>query len=108
MVPMAPSSTCTRPSPIRSRSVGMSAVVVQVGSQPALDVLDVHSLPPGIILHLVSFDLADSEVLGLRAPEVVAADRGGGEHGEALRQGDAGLGLGIEEIEQQALLRMIG
>src|SRR3954465_10641789 len=108
MVPMAPSSTCTRPSPIRSRSVGMSAVVIQVGSQPALDVLDIHSLAPSIILDLIALDLPDPKVLGLRTPEVVAADGSGREHGKALRQADAGLGLGIQEIEQQPLLGVIG
>src|SRR3954466_2973495 len=108
MVPMAPSSTCTRPSPIRSRRVGMSAVIVQVRSQPTLDVLHIHALPARIILHLVSLDLADTEVLGLRPPEVVPAHRRSGEHSEALRQGDTHLGFGVEQVEEQALFGVIG
>src|SRR3954468_7995637 len=105
---MAPSRTCTRPSEIRSRSVGILSVVVQVGSQPALHCCDVERFSPGIILHLVPLDLAHPEVLPLRPPEVVPADRSRREHGVALRQGDAGVLLGREQVEEGALFSMIG
>ena len=39
-------------------------------AQPALDGGHVHSLPPGVVLHLVAPDLAEPEVLRLGPPEV--------------------------------------
>src|SRR6185295_2159686 len=107
-VPMAPSTTWTRLSAMRSRTVGTLALVVQVGGEPALHRGDVHTLAPGVFLDLVALDLADAEVLGLRVPEVPAADRGGRQHGEALGQGDARVGLRPEQVEQGALLSMVG
>ncbi len=41
-------------------------------------------------------------------PEVVAADRGGGVHGQRTGQGDAGRFLGLEQLEEGALLQVIG
>src|SRR5215210_140016 len=107
MVPIAPSTTWTRPSASRSLRVRTLALVIEVGGEPALRGGDVHPLPPGIVLDLVALDLADPEVLGLRMPEVVAADRRRRIHGKALGQRDARVRFGAEQVEQQPLLRVI-
>src|SRR5688572_20884782 len=101
MVPIAPSSTCTLESSISSRRVAMSALVGQVGGEPALHRPHVHALTPGIVHHLIPLNLAHAEVLGLGPPEVVAADRGRGEHGEAFGESHSGLPLGAEYIEER-------
>src|SRR5258705_14017516 len=101
MVPMAPSRTCTRPSSIKSRSVGILSVVVQVGCQPALSGRHILRLAPGVVLDLVALDFSHSEVLSLRMPEVVAAHRSRRQHGKALGEGDAGLLLGTQEIKEE-------
>src|SRR3954464_16071983 len=104
MVPIAPSTTWTRPSATRSRRVRTLALIVEVGGEPALGRGDVHALPARVLLHLVTLDLSHAEVLRLRVPEVVPADGGGRQHREALRQRDARVGLGAEQVEHGALL----
>src|SRR4051794_6739165 len=99
MVPIAPSRTCTLPSPIKSRRVGILPIIVQVGRQPAFDGGHVECFTAGVILHLVPLDLADAKVLGLRMPEVVSADRSGWQHGKALRESHTRLPLRPEQIE---------
>src|SRR5688572_7663726 len=107
MVPMAPSTTCTRPSAIRSARVFTCLpLVVQVGRKPSLCGGHVHTLASRVILHLISLDLADAEILRLWMPEVVAAHGGSREHGEALGQCDAGPLLGAEQVEENSLLGM--
>src|SRR4051812_15194178 len=108
MVPIAPSTTWTRPSASRSRRVRTLALVVEVRGKPALHGRQVHALPAGVVLDLVALDLADAEVLGLRVPEVVAAHGGRGEHREALGQRDPRIRLGAQQVEQGALLGVIG
>src|SRR4029450_1556733 len=107
MVPIAPSTTWTRPSVTRSHRVRTLALVVEVRGEPALRRGDIHALPPRVVLHLVALDLAHTEVLGLRVPEVVPAHCGGRQHGEALRQRDAGVPLGAQQVEHGALLRVV-
>src|SRR5690242_1508065 len=53
------------PSPSRS-------LVVQVRREPALDRLDLHSLPATIVFHLVAFQLPHVEIARLRVREVEA------------------------------------
>src|SRR6185369_14310379 len=108
MVPMAPSTTWTRPSASSSRRVGTLALVVEVGGQPALHRGHVQPLSPRVVLDLVALDLADAEVLRLRPPEVVPADRRAGQHRVALGQRDPGIGLGAEQIEHGLLLGVVG
>src|SRR6266542_1223538 len=108
MVPMAPSTTWTRPSASRSRRVGTLALVVEIGGEPALGRGHVEPLPPRVVLDLVALDLADAEVLRLRVPEVVPAHGGAGEHGVALGQRDPRVGLGAEQVEERALFGMVG
>src|SRR5262245_27530094 len=82
-------------------------VIRQIRRQPALRRREIHPLPAGIILDLVAIDLAHAEVLRLRAPEVVAADRRAGQHREALGETDAGTLFRAEEGEQGRLLGMV-
>src|SRR5437762_10470750 len=107
MVPMAPSTTWTRPSASRSRRVGTLALVVEVGGQPAFHGGHVQPLPPGVVLDLVAADLPDAEVLRLGAPEVVPADRRARQHRVALGQRDPGIGFGAEQVEQGPLLSVV-
>ena len=51
-----------------------SGVVVQVGSQPALDFGEAHSLAPAVVLGLVTADLTHAEVALQRVCEVETAD----------------------------------
>src|SRR5258705_1791179 len=105
---MAPSTTWTRLSAMRSRTEGTLALVVQVGGEPALHRRDVYALAPVVFLDLVELDLADAEVLGLRVPEIPAADGRRWQHREALGQGDARVGFRPEQVEQRALLGVVG
>src|SRR5689334_25059376 len=104
---MAPSTTWTRPSASSSRRVGTLALVVEVGGEPALRGCQVEAFPAGVVLDLVALDLAHAEVLRLGPPEVVSADRGAGQHGEALGERHAGIGLGAEQVEQGSLLGVL-
>src|SRR4051812_5481947 len=107
MVPMAPSRTCTRPSSIKSRSVGILPFVVQVGRQPALDGGNIHRLAAGVILDLVALDFSHAEVLGLWVPEVVSADRRRWQHGKAFCKRDSSLLLRAQEVEEGTLLGVV-
>src|SRR3954465_5070869 len=86
----------------------MLSLVIQVGRQPPLYRSDVQLFPAGIILHLVALDLSDPEILRLRAPEVVAADRGRRHHGKALGEADSSVLLHIEQVEEDLLFGVIG
>src|SRR5512132_1283015 len=90
-----------------ARSVRTLALVVQVGGEPALDRRGLEALPPGVVLDLVALDLSDAEVLRLRTPEVVPAHRRRRQHGVALGESDARVGLRAEQVEQSALLGVI-
>src|SRR6187431_811992 len=65
-------------------SIKIRSIVPQVGPQPALRLLDAHTLSRGVVLDLVSADAADREVTGLAVCEIQAAHRRGGGHGRAF------------------------
>ena len=60
-----------RPTPLRAGFVG------EVGAQPALDLGEVQSAPPGVLLGLVASDAPHGEVARRRMREEQTADAGG-------------------------------
>src|ERR1700745_2432486 len=86
----------------------MLALVMQVGSEPALHRSHVESLSARIVFDLIAADLADAEVLGLGPPEVEAAHRRRGKPGEGLRERNARVRFRAQEIEQRPLLGVVG
>src|ERR1051326_59232 len=92
-------------------SVPLSRSVSRIGKircQPSLRLRDAHSLPAGIILHLISANLSHTEVDRFWMGEVPSADRGGRPHGVALGKLDAGAASDVEHLEQTPLLGVIG
>src|SRR5580765_3906196 len=80
----------------------MSALVGEVGSEPALGLLQRERLAAGVVGGLVLADLVDREIARFRVREIEAADARRREHGVALGELHAGLG-GFEQVEQGAL-----
>src|ERR1051326_2177904 len=60
-----------------------------------------------VVQHLIPPDLADPEISRLGMREVPTADRAGRDHRIALGQMNAGVLLGLQQIEQQPLFRMV-
>ena len=83
-------------------------VVAEIRRQPALRRLEIQPLPSRIVRNLVESDLAHREVPRLRVSKVEAADRTGRDHGETLREQDADPFLDLEQVEEQALLGVVG
>ena len=86
---------------------GRSRLVAQVGRQPALDLGDGHALAAGVVLDLVAADAAEVEVARLRVGEVDAAHAGGGIMAK-LSVSVMPAALGVEQVEQLALLGVVG
>ena len=82
--------------------------VRQIGGEPALDRRQVHALATVVVLDLVAADLAEREVARLRVREVEAAHRRRGMHREALGEPDPDALLAPEQVEEQALLGVVG
>src|SRR5690606_17167247 len=87
---------------------GSFRVVVQIRRQPALGLLQVHALAPGIVGHLFLRHAPDHEVLAPWMAEVIARHRRGGQHREAVGQGHARVAVGVEQGEDLALLAVLG
>src|SRR5258706_16040190 len=81
------------------RCDSMSALVGEVGSEPALGLLERERLAAGVIGGLVLADLVHREIAGVRMRKVEAADARRGEHGIALGELHAGVGS-VEQVEQ--------
>ena len=73
-------------------------VVSQIRRQPIFRVLQVQAFALGIVLHLISVDLADGKVGGFGVGEVEAADGGGGHHGLGFGEPDAGVLLHFQQV----------
>src|SRR5213076_2333705 len=67
-----------------------------------------QALAARVVERLVGADAADLEIPRLRVREVEAAHGSGGDHGEGLRQPDLGPRLGLEQVEEGALLGVVG
>src|SRR5476651_1191007 len=61
-----------------------------------------------VVRDLVALDLADREVARIRMREVEAAHRGGGQHREGFGELHVGVPPGVEQLEQVALLGVVG
>src|SRR5580765_4709515 len=84
----------------------MSALVSEVGSEPALGLLQRERLAAGVVGGLILADLVDGKIARLRVGEVEAADARRGEHSVALGELHAGL-RSFEQAEQGALLGVV-
>src|SRR5258708_35537513 len=107
MVPIAPANTWARPSAINVRRSGIG-VIPEAGGKPALGLLEGHAFAPGVIGGLVLADAPDAEVVRVGMREVPTAHRRRGPHRVALREGDAGAARHAQEVEQGALLGVVG
>src|SRR5512140_3648995 len=87
---------------------GRSASVVEVVGEPALRLAKAHALPARVVLDLVSLDAAKPEVLRLGTPKIPSAHGGRRQHRIALGEGHADALRHLEQVEQRALLRVIG
>src|SRR2546422_1312220 len=83
-------------------------LVIQVRREPSLDLLGGHPLAGGVGGDLVATDLADGEVARIGVGEIESANGGGRVHCKGLGQSDAGRALGLEQVEQDPLLRVVG
>src|SRR5688572_23898991 len=129
---MAPSSTWMRRSSTRSRSDtgpltvpsklvcvsrhlrsgcahdGVVGLVAQARAQPPLHLFDVQPFAGRVIHDLILPNAPDAEVEGVRMGEVPAAHRRGGQHRVALGELNAYPLLGPEQLEDRALLGVVG
>src|SRR5882672_5399307 len=76
----------------------MSALVGEIGSQPALGLLDRERLAARIVGRLILADLVHREIARARMGEIEAAHARRRQHGEAFGELHAGLGS-FEQIE---------
>ena len=83
-------------------------LVAKIRCEPSFDLGHSHALTPSVVFDLVARDAIDGEVARVRMREVEAADRSGWEHGEVLRERDAGALLGGEQVEEDSLLGVVG
>lgn len=81
--------------------------ISKVRSQPAFGLFDRHSFSLRVAFDLIASDAIDREVPSLWMREVQAADRRGRPHREAFGQCDAGVLLGLQQVEQSSLLGVI-
>src|SRR5579859_1375028 len=107
MVPIAPSNTWARPSAMSERRSGIG-IVSETGRQPALGLLEGLALAARVVGGLVLADAPDAEVVRVRMREVPAAHRRRGPHREALGERDARALRRAQEVEQRALLGVVG
>src|SRR5439155_26227566 len=91
--------------PARDRRL-LVCLVPQVRAEPPLRLLHARAPAGRVVLDLVPAHPADGEVARLRMGEIDAADRGNRGHRERLRQLEPDE-LGVEELEELALLRMV-
>ena len=83
-------------------------LVDQVRREPARRLIERDALSGRVVGQLVATDPADPEVVAVGVPQVVAGDRGARPHRERFGQPDAGPRLRLEQVEQRALLRVVG
>src|SRR5208282_1057515 len=82
-------------------------VVVQVLSEPALDLGHSHSLAFAIVSDLVAVNFAQTEISRLRVCEVKSTYAGAGPHGKGFGNQHSGIRLHVEQTPQGALLGVI-
>src|SRR5436305_10674496 len=80
----------------RRGSGDLLGLVAEIGGEPALDFGERHVLAAGVVGDLLAGDAIDGEVAGLWVREVKAADAGGGPHGVAFRELNAGVFFGLK------------
>src|SRR6476469_6875142 len=94
--------------PVETTRRSVLGLVAEVGSEPALGLLDRPSLPAGVVGNLVGPELAEHEVLRLGVGEVEAADRCARPHRHAIGELDARHPLDVEQLPEQLLLGVVG
>src|SRR3954468_1189386 len=112
-------ATLTRRTPmaviiVLARSLGLKpwgywhrrGIVREIGSEPALGLVDRDGFARGVRLQLIATDPADIEVLRRRMSKIQSADRCGWKHGAAVCQRQP-LTAGIEDTEQLQFLAVI-
>ncbi len=82
--------------------------IAQIGGQPALGLVEPPSLAFGIVGHLVALELADAEITRIAMGEIEAGNGRRRGHRETFGQCHASSRPDIEQIEQNALFRMVG
>src|ERR1700722_3174372 len=88
----------------RSRSAN---IVIEIGPEPFLGLLDRPILAGSVVIHLVAPELSHPEVFGIGVVQVPAAHAACRRHGAAFRQADARRALRAQQGEQDRLLGMV-
>src|SRR5215472_15094637 len=102
-------STCWPEPPLLCRLAGARrGIVVEHGRKPFLRLHDRPVLAPGIIFNLITFDLADAEVMTFGMAEIESAHGRARPHRKAFRERDADRIFAAHEREQRRLFRVIG
>src|SRR5256714_1163776 len=81
---------------------------IQVRPKPFLDVINADAFSRRIVVRLVVPDLPNAEIFRIGMGKIEAADAGARMHRKRLGKRDAGLLFRVEQIEQRALLGVIG
>ena len=114
LTPSVATSVGARPPPRQdasgdgARPGGCRRVGIEDRRQPAARLLERPALALRVVLELVGADLADAEVARIGVRDQDARDRGAGAHREAVGQRDPGARGGVEQLEQRALLGVVG
>lgn len=80
---------------------GLVRSTPQIRCQPSHHFFHRHPRPSRIAFHLIPPDLAQREVLGLRAGKIEPADPGGRVHGKGLGEGNDGPFVDIERCPRE-------